>query len=151
MHVEFGELIEMASEHSSSEPALHEMTPATISSGLVPNLPPLTSFVPPIRTYWDLLFQPMFDELLNPSLSIDPSAPEVIALIVEVVAPEPAASTVISNDFKDENHDLDVAHMNNDPFFGISISENVFETSSSSDVIPTVVHTTAPNSEHVNK
>nr|GEV68151.1 retrovirus-related Pol polyprotein from transposon TNT 1-94 [Tanacetum cinerariifolium] len=32
------------------EPALHEMTPATISSGLVPNPPPSTPFVPPLRT-----------------------------------------------------------------------------------------------------
>nr|GEW00797.1 retrovirus-related Pol polyprotein from transposon TNT 1-94 [Tanacetum cinerariifolium] len=41
--------------------------------------------------------------------------------------------------------------MNNDPFFGISIPKNVSEASSSSDVIPIVVHTAAPNSEHVNK
>ncbi|GJT47289.1 hypothetical protein Tco_0956004 [Tanacetum coccineum] len=32
-------LTAMASEHSSSGPALHEMTPTTISSGLVPNPP----------------------------------------------------------------------------------------------------------------
>ncbi|GKB31246.1 integrase, catalytic region, zinc finger, CCHC-type containing protein [Tanacetum coccineum] len=50
-----------------------------------------------------------------------------------------------------ENHDLDVAHMNNDPFFGIPIPENVFEASSSLDVIPTIVHTAAPNSEHITK
>ncbi|GKC77679.1 hypothetical protein Tco_1128453 [Tanacetum coccineum] len=49
-----------------------------------------------------------------------------------------------------ENHDLDVAHMNNDLFFGILILENDSEASSS-DVIPTIVHTTAPNSEHVTK
>ncbi|GKF76723.1 retrovirus-related pol polyprotein from transposon TNT 1-94, partial [Tanacetum coccineum] len=60
-------------------------------------------------------------------------------------------SPVISNDFKEENHDLDVAHMNNDLFFGILIPENDSEESSSSDVIPTIVHTAAPNSEHVNK
>ncbi|GJU05974.1 hypothetical protein Tco_1122404 [Tanacetum coccineum] len=36
-------------------------------------------------------------------------------------------------------HDLDVAHMNNDPFFGIPILENDSEASSSSEVIPTVV------------
>nr|GFA08416.1 hypothetical protein [Tanacetum cinerariifolium] len=41
--------------------------------------------------------------------------------------------------------------MNNDPFFGISILENVSEASSSSNVIPIVVHTASPNSEHVNK
>nr|GEY15846.1 retrovirus-related Pol polyprotein from transposon TNT 1-94 [Tanacetum cinerariifolium] len=38
--------------------------------------------------------------------------------------------------------------MNNDPFFRIPIPENDSE-SSSSDVIPTVVHTTAPNSKHI--
>ncbi|GKB56706.1 retrovirus-related pol polyprotein from transposon TNT 1-94 [Tanacetum coccineum] len=56
IHVDFDELTAMASEHSSSGPALHEMTPATISSGLVPNPPPLTPFVPPSRTDWDILF-----------------------------------------------------------------------------------------------
>ncbi|GJU35958.1 integrase, catalytic region, zinc finger, CCHC-type containing protein [Tanacetum coccineum] len=93
IHVDFDELTAMASEHSSLEPALHEMTPATISSGLVPNPPPSTPFVPPSRTDWDLLFQPLFDELLNPPSSVDRPAPEVIAPIAEVVAPEPAAST----------------------------------------------------------
>nr|GEW33778.1 retrovirus-related Pol polyprotein from transposon TNT 1-94 [Tanacetum cinerariifolium] len=77
----------------SSELALHEITPTTISSGLVPNLPPSTPFVPPSRTGWDILFQPLFDELLTPSPSVDHPAPEVIAPIDEVVAPEPAAST----------------------------------------------------------
>ncbi|GJX27840.1 retrovirus-related pol polyprotein from transposon TNT 1-94 [Tanacetum coccineum] len=178
IHVDFDELTAMASEHSSLEPALHEMTPVIISSGLVPNPPPSTPFVPPLRTDWGLLFQPLFNELLNPPSSVDHPAHEVIALIVKAVAPEPAASTgspssmtvdqdapstsnsqtlletqspVISNNVEEENHDLDVAHMNNDPFFGILIPENDFEESSSSDVIPTIVHTAAPNSEHVAK
>ncbi|GJY15568.1 retrovirus-related pol polyprotein from transposon TNT 1-94, partial [Tanacetum coccineum] len=56
IHVDFDELTAMASEHSSSGPVLHEMTPATISSGLVPNPPPSTSYVPPSRTNWDILF-----------------------------------------------------------------------------------------------
>ncbi|GJU04698.1 integrase, catalytic region, zinc finger, CCHC-type containing protein [Tanacetum coccineum] len=108
----------------------------------------------------DILFQPLFDELLNPPSSVDHLTPEVIALIAEVVALEPATSTgspssttvnkdapspshsqttpetqspVISNDVEEENHDLDVAHMNNDPFFGILILENNYEASSSSD------------------
>ncbi|GKC02563.1 retrovirus-related pol polyprotein from transposon TNT 1-94 [Tanacetum coccineum] len=79
----------MASEHSSLEPALHEMTPATISSGLVPNPPPSTPFVPPSRTDWDLLFQLLFDELLNPPSSIDCPAPKVIAPIAEVTKDHP--------------------------------------------------------------
>nr|GEU37461.1 hypothetical protein [Tanacetum cinerariifolium] len=73
----------MASEHSSSRPALNEMTPATISSGLVQKSSSSTPYVPPLRNDWDLLFQPMFDELLNPPPSVDHQAPEVIALIVD--------------------------------------------------------------------
>ncbi|GJY22964.1 retrovirus-related pol polyprotein from transposon TNT 1-94 [Tanacetum coccineum] len=89
--VDFDELMTMASEHISLEPALHEMTPATISLRLVPNPHPLTPFVPPSRTDWDILFQSLFDELLNPPSSVD-RPPEVIAPIAEVVALEPAAS-----------------------------------------------------------
>ncbi|GKD82468.1 retrovirus-related pol polyprotein from transposon TNT 1-94 [Tanacetum coccineum] len=142
----------MASKHSSLEPALHEMTHATISSELVPNPPHSTPFVPPSRTDWDILFQLLFDELLNPPPSIDPPAPEFITLNAAVVAPAPAesisspSSTIVDQDAPSPN----VAHMNNDLFFGIPIPKNDFE-SSSSNVIPTVVHTAAPNSEHVNK
>nr|GFD06426.1 hypothetical protein [Tanacetum cinerariifolium] len=83
----------MASEQSSSGPALHEMTPTTISSGLVPKPTSSTTFVPPSRNEWDLLFQPLFDELLTPPTSVDPPAPKVIAPIDEVVALELAEST----------------------------------------------------------
>ncbi|GKC51545.1 retrovirus-related pol polyprotein from transposon TNT 1-94 [Tanacetum coccineum] len=61
IHVDIDELTAMASEHSSLGPALHEMTPATISLGLMPNPPPLTPFIPPSRSNWDMLFQPLFD------------------------------------------------------------------------------------------
>ncbi|GJT21512.1 retrovirus-related pol polyprotein from transposon TNT 1-94 [Tanacetum coccineum] len=54
IHVDFDELTAMASEHSSSGPALHEITPATISSRLVPHPHPSTQFVPPSRTDWDM-------------------------------------------------------------------------------------------------
>ncbi|GKF11315.1 retrovirus-related pol polyprotein from transposon TNT 1-94, partial [Tanacetum coccineum] len=164
--IDFNELTVMAYEHSSSRPALHEMTPVTINLGLLPNPPLSTPFVPASRTNWDILFQPLFDELLNPPSSVDRPDPEVIAPIAEVVALEPAASTgspssttvdqdapshsnsrttpktqspIIPNNVEEENHDLDVAHMNNDPFFGIQILENNYEASSSSDVIPTIV------------
>ncbi|GJV05184.1 retrovirus-related pol polyprotein from transposon TNT 1-94 [Tanacetum coccineum] len=56
IHVDFDELTAMASEHSSSGPALHEMTPVSLSSGLVPNPSPSTPFVPPSRSDWDLMF-----------------------------------------------------------------------------------------------
>ncbi|GJT02543.1 integrase, catalytic region, zinc finger, CCHC-type containing protein [Tanacetum coccineum] len=152
--IDFDELTTMASEHSSLGPALHEMTPATISSELVPNPPPSTPFVPPSRTDWDMLFQPLFDELLNPSPSVDHPTPKVVAPIDEVAAPVPAVSTdspfsttvdqdapspsksqttpdtqppVIPNDVEEDNHDIEVAHMGNDPYFGIPILEVPFD------------------------
>ncbi|GKA54846.1 retrovirus-related pol polyprotein from transposon TNT 1-94 [Tanacetum coccineum] len=77
------ETIHVDFEHSNSGPALHEMTPAIISLGLVSNPPPSTLFVPPLRTDWDILFQLMFDELLTPPPSVDLPAPEFIAPIDE--------------------------------------------------------------------
>nr|GEV76803.1 hypothetical protein [Tanacetum cinerariifolium] len=99
----------------------------------------------------DILLQPLFDELLTPPPSVDLPDPEVIALIAEVEAPEPAESTSLPSliNVNQDAPSLNVAHMNNDPF-GILIPDNDSK-SSSSDVIPTVVHTAAPNSEHVTK
>nr|GEW41569.1 hypothetical protein [Tanacetum cinerariifolium] len=74
----------MASEQSSSGPALNDMSPGTISSGLVRTSSSSTSYVPPSRNNWDLLFQPMFDELLNLHPSVVNQAPEVIAPIAEM-------------------------------------------------------------------
>ncbi|GJW26657.1 putative ribonuclease H-like domain-containing protein [Tanacetum coccineum] len=48
--------------------------------GLVSKPPSSTPFVPPSRSDWDLLFQPMFDESLSPPPNVDcPKQPEVIA------------------------------------------------------------------------
>ncbi|GJS55178.1 putative ribonuclease H-like domain-containing protein [Tanacetum coccineum] len=176
--IDFNELTAMASEHSSSGPALHEMTPATISSGLVPNPPPSTPFVSPSRSNWDLLFQPLFDELLTPSPNVDYPVLEVVALIHKVEAPVLAVSTgspsstnvdqdtpspsnsqttpetqssIIPNDVEKDNHDLDVAHMNNDPYFGILIPEVPSDQSSSTDSIHTIVHPDHQISEHNSK
>nr|GFC60941.1 hypothetical protein [Tanacetum cinerariifolium] len=85
IHVDFDELTGMVSEQSSSGPALQEMTPTTISSGLVQKPLSSTSYVPPMRNDWDLLFQPLFDELLNPPPSVDNQDAEVIAPIIEVI------------------------------------------------------------------
>nr|GEZ33992.1 retrovirus-related Pol polyprotein from transposon TNT 1-94 [Tanacetum cinerariifolium] len=81
IHVDFDELTTMASEQSSSGPALNETTPATFSSRLVQKSSSSTPYVPPSRNDWDFLFQPMFDELLNPPPSVDHQAAQVIAPI----------------------------------------------------------------------
>nr|GEV88227.1 hypothetical protein [Tanacetum cinerariifolium] len=142
IHVDFDELTAMASEHSSSGLILHEMTPVTICSGVVPNIPLSTPFVPPSRTDWDILFQLLFDELLTPSPSVDHPAPEVIAPIAEVVAPEPVASTGSPSSTTVDQDALspNVAHMNNNPFFGIPIPEVPSDQSSSTNFIHTTVH-----------
>ncbi|GKA86859.1 hypothetical protein Tco_0808570 [Tanacetum coccineum] len=176
--IDFDELTVMTSEQSNSGPALHEMTPATIRSGLMPNPPPSTQFVPPSRTDWDILFQPLFDELLTPPPSVDHPTSEVIAPIAELVAPEPAASTgspssivvdqdapspcnsqttletqspIILNDVEEDNHDLNAAHIYNDLYFGIPIPEVPSDQSSLTDSINTIVHPDHQSSEHNSK
>nr|GEV11141.1 retrovirus-related Pol polyprotein from transposon TNT 1-94 [Tanacetum cinerariifolium] len=105
---------------------------------------PSTSYVPPLRNDWDLLFQPMFDELLNLLPSVVNQALEVITPIAEVIPPVHADSTgspssttvdqdapstskshtpteiqssVIPQDVGDDNLDMEVAHMGNDSLF----------------------------------
>ncbi|GKD88470.1 integrase, catalytic region, zinc finger, CCHC-type containing protein [Tanacetum coccineum] len=178
IHVEFDELTAMDFKHSSLGPGLHEMTPATISSGLVLNPPSLTPFVPHSRTDWDLLFQPLFDELLTPSPSVDHPSPAIIAPIAKVVAPEPAASTstpssktvdqdapspsnsqttpetqspIIPNNVEEDNHDIEVAHIGNDPYFDIPIPEVPSDQSSSTDSIHIIMHPDHQIYEHNSK
>ncbi|GJW99222.1 retrovirus-related pol polyprotein from transposon TNT 1-94, partial [Tanacetum coccineum] len=145
---------------------------------LVPNPPPSTPFVPSSRTDWDIMFQPMFDELLTPPPSVDYPTTEVVAPIHEVVAPVPVVSTgspsstnvnqdapspshsqttpetqppVIPNDVEEDNHDIEITHMGNDPYFGIPIPEIPSDQSSSSDSIHTIVHPDHQISEHNSK
>nr|GFD10554.1 integrase, catalytic region, zinc finger, CCHC-type, peptidase aspartic, catalytic [Tanacetum cinerariifolium] len=66
------------------------MIPGTISSGLVQKPSSSTSYVPPTRNDWDLLYQPLFDELLNPPPSVDNQDAEVIAPITELQLHEQA-------------------------------------------------------------
>nr|GEZ25640.1 hypothetical protein [Tanacetum cinerariifolium] len=92
-----------------------------------------TPYVPPLRNDWDLLFQPMFDELLNPPPSVDTQAPEVIASIADTT-PE-TQSSILPQDVEEGIHDIEVAHIRNDPLFGVPILE-VTSAQSSSMVSP---------------
>nr|GEX19079.1 hypothetical protein [Tanacetum cinerariifolium] len=125
--IDFDDLTAMASEQSSSGPTLNEITPATISLGLVPKLSSSTPYVPPLRNDLDLLFQPLFDELLTPPPSVDLPAPKVIAPIADVIPPVQAESTDVEEDI----HDIEVTHMRNDLLFGVPIPEVTFAQSSS--------------------
>ncbi|GJU65953.1 retrovirus-related pol polyprotein from transposon TNT 1-94 [Tanacetum coccineum] len=141
IHVDFDELTAMASEQSSLEPALHDMNPAT----------------------------PMFNEFFSPPDSVASPVPVVEApapvdstglpssTSVDQDAPSPSTSQstqqlqsqVIPLSAEEETHDLEVAHMSNDPYFGILIPDTISEEYSSSDVIPIIVHSDAPISEHL--
>ncbi|GJT46517.1 hypothetical protein Tco_0955232, partial [Tanacetum coccineum] len=119
-----------------------------------------------------------FDELLTPLPSVDLPAPEVIAPIDEVVAlvlavstsspsstivnqdaPSPSKSQttpetqppVIPNDVEEDNHDIEVAHMGNDLYFGIPIPEVPSDQSSSTDSIHIIAHPDHQSFEHNSK
>nr|GFC76702.1 Gag-Pol polyprotein [Tanacetum cinerariifolium] len=121
---------------SSSGPALQEMTPGTISSGLVQKSSSSTSYVPPSRNDWDLLFQPMFDELLNPPPSVDNQAAEVIAPIAEVIPQVDDDSTT---------------HMGNDPLLGVPLTEVTSGQSSSTAPPQSNVQPNHPMTHHNSK
>ncbi|GKA69700.1 retrovirus-related pol polyprotein from transposon TNT 1-94, partial [Tanacetum coccineum] len=150
IHVTFDELTVMASKQFGSGPEPQLLTPGILSSGLVPNPPSPTPYVPPTKKDWDTLFQPMFDEYFNPPSSVASSVPAV-------VAPNPAdstdspSSTSINQDAPSpkEFHDIEIAILDNDPFFGVTIPEPNSKESSSRDVIPTNVHSVNQPPEHL--
>nr|GEX01461.1 hypothetical protein [Tanacetum cinerariifolium] len=67
-----------------SGPALNEMTPETLSSGLVPQPPSSTPFVRPTRDDWDTMLQSLFDEYFRPPPCVDHLVHEVAALFFAV-------------------------------------------------------------------
>nr|GEY45970.1 hypothetical protein [Tanacetum cinerariifolium] len=117
IHVDFDELTSMASEQLSSGPALNEMTPRTISSGLVPitslstvdnqtpeAIAPIAEVIPP--GYVDSTGSPS-------STTVEQDAPSTS----NSPTPTETQSSVIPQDVEDDNLDMEVAHMGNDPLF----------------------------------
>ncbi|GJX09296.1 retrovirus-related pol polyprotein from transposon TNT 1-94, partial [Tanacetum coccineum] len=106
------------------------------------------------------------------------ASPEVVAPINDVIAPVLADSTgspssttvdqdapspsnsqttpaieppIILNDVEEDNHDIEVAHTGNDPYFGVPILEIPSDQSSSSGSIHTIMHPNHQISEHNSK
>ncbi|GKE51574.1 retrovirus-related pol polyprotein from transposon TNT 1-94, partial [Tanacetum coccineum] len=121
IHVDFDELTAMASEHSSSGPALHEMTPATI-------------IIAPIAEV--VALEPAGSTGSPSSTTVDQDAPSPSN---SQTTPE-TQPPVIPNDVEEDNHDIEIRHMGNDPYFGIPIPEVHSDQSSSSDIIHIIVH-----------
>ncbi|GJS35827.1 retrovirus-related pol polyprotein from transposon TNT 1-94 [Tanacetum coccineum] len=128
IHVDFDELTAMATEQSSSEPALHEMTPGTIIPTVIAPEPADPTSTPS-------------------STSIDQDAPSLSTS----QTPQELQSPVIHSGVKEEFHNIKVAHFDNDPFFGVLILESNSEESSLRNVIPTNVHSVNQSPENLRK
>ncbi|GJQ91047.1 retrovirus-related pol polyprotein from transposon TNT 1-94 [Tanacetum coccineum] len=92
----------------------------------------------------------MFDEFFSPPARIDSPVP-VEETPAPVESTDSPSSTTVDQDTPSpkESHDLEVAHMSNNPYFGIPIPETIYAESSSLDVISTTMHSDAPISEHL--
>nr|GFB91939.1 hypothetical protein [Tanacetum cinerariifolium] len=98
IHVQFDELTEpMAPVHLSTRSTPNFLTPGQISSGLVPNPVPATPYAPLTNKELEILFQPMFDEYLEPLRAERPGSPAqaVQAPVTSVGTP---LSTTIDQD-----------------------------------------------------
>ncbi|GJU57830.1 retrovirus-related pol polyprotein from transposon TNT 1-94 [Tanacetum coccineum] len=159
IHIQFNELTEqMAHVQLSTGPAPTFLMPGQISLGLVPNPVPAAPYVPPTNKEWEILFQPMFDEFLEP-----PRAERPVSLAPAVSVPVNSASTpsstTIDQDAPSPCHspsysalqspslhqgvavestlmeDNPFAPIDNDPFINVFALEPTFEASSSGDLI----------------
>nr|GEW60104.1 hypothetical protein [Tanacetum cinerariifolium] len=101
IHVDFDELTAMASEQSSSGPALNEMTPATITQAESTSSPSSTTI-----------------DQDAPSPSKSQTTPKT-------------QSFVIPQDVEEDIHDIEVAHIGNDQLFSVPIPEDTSAQSSS--------------------
>nr|GEU33234.1 hypothetical protein [Tanacetum cinerariifolium] len=71
--------VDYAPVKKASGHGLQCMTPATSSSGLVPNTISQQPCIPPNRDDWNHLFQPMFDEYFTPPAIVVPLIQEAVA------------------------------------------------------------------------
>ncbi|GKE34151.1 retrovirus-related pol polyprotein from transposon TNT 1-94, partial [Tanacetum coccineum] len=101
IHVDFDEMTAMASEHSSSGPALYEMTLVTIKLEVIAPIP----------------------KAVAPEHVVSTSLPSSTTVDQDASSPSNSHTTqetqtpIISHDVEEDNHDIEVAHMGNDPYF----------------------------------
>ncbi|GJY67771.1 retrovirus-related pol polyprotein from transposon TNT 1-94 [Tanacetum coccineum] len=158
IHVQFDELTEqMAPVQLSTGPAPTFLTPGQISSGLVPNPVPAAPYVPPTNKELEILFQPMFDEYLEPPRVERPVSPAP-AVPIPVNSAGTPSSTTIDQDAPSPSHSPSSSALqspsihqgvaaestlveenpftpvDNDPFINIFAPEPTSEASSSGDV-----------------
>ncbi|GJS77280.1 retrovirus-related pol polyprotein from transposon TNT 1-94 [Tanacetum coccineum] len=106
IHLQFDELSEpMALMQFSTGPAPTFLMPGLISSGFVPNSVPAVPYVPPTNKEMEILFQPMFDEYLEP-LRVKKSVSPALAVLVPVNSAGSPSSTTIDQDAPSPSHSL---------------------------------------------
>ncbi|GKB48425.1 retrovirus-related pol polyprotein from transposon TNT 1-94, partial [Tanacetum coccineum] len=95
IHVQFDELTKhMAPVQLSTGPAPTFLMPGQISSGLTPNPVPAAPYVPPTNKELEILFQPMFDEYLEPPRVKRPVSPALAVLVLVNSAGTPSSTTI---------------------------------------------------------
>ncbi|GKD84810.1 retrovirus-related pol polyprotein from transposon TNT 1-94 [Tanacetum coccineum] len=117
------------------------------------------------------MFQPMFDEYLNPPPSVDRQVTAVPAPELVISSGTPSSTTiyqdapssctsqttpktpspVIPLSAEEADHDIEVAHMDNNPFVEFLILESSFEESYTQVVIPNHVHSINQPPKHINR
>nr|GEW55666.1 retrovirus-related Pol polyprotein from transposon TNT 1-94 [Tanacetum cinerariifolium] len=161
IHVQFDELTEqMAPVHLGTGPAPNLLTPGQISSGLIPNLVPATPYAPPTNKELEILFQPMFNEYLEPPRTERPvppaqavqapvnSAGTPSSITIDKDAPSlsisPSSSALQSHSLHqgiaaepNYREDHTVAPVDNNPFVNVFAPEPHSEASSSRDISST--------------
>ncbi|GJZ31738.1 hypothetical protein Tco_0576785 [Tanacetum coccineum] len=158
IHVQFDELTEqMAPVQLSTGPAPFFLMPGQISSGLVPNSVPAALYVPPTNKELEILFQPMFNEYLEPP-RVERPVSHAPAVSVPVNLAGTPSSTTIDQDAPSPSHspsssalqspslhqgvaadttlmeDNPFAPVDNHPFINVFALEPSSEASSSGDL-----------------
>ncbi|GJR93721.1 retrovirus-related pol polyprotein from transposon TNT 1-94 [Tanacetum coccineum] len=175
IHVQFNELSEqMAPVQLSIGPTPTFLMPGHISSGLVPNMVPAAPYVPPTNKDLEILFQPIFDEYLEPPRVERPvsPAPAVSVLVnsagtpsfttIDQDAPSPShspSSSILQSPslhqgIADEStlmKDSPFAPVDNDPFINVFALEPSFEASSSGDLSSTESPYVTQTLQHLEK
>ncbi|GJV09065.1 retrovirus-related pol polyprotein from transposon TNT 1-94 [Tanacetum coccineum] len=132
IHVQFDDLSKpMAPVQLGTGPAPSLLTPRKISSGIVPNPVPWQPPMPtPTNKELKILFQPMFDEYLEPPRVERTLSPTTVLVISAVTFfyyhRSRSGSTIIK--------DNPFAHASNDPFVNVFALEPSSKASSSGDV-----------------
>nr|GEY38783.1 retrovirus-related Pol polyprotein from transposon TNT 1-94 [Tanacetum cinerariifolium] len=175
IHVQFDELTEpMVHVQLGTGPAPNFLMPGQISSGLVPNTVPVTPSAPPTNKELEILFQPMFDEYLEPPRAerpVPPTQAEPASVnsagtpssnTIDQDAPTPSISPsslalqshslhqgiAAEPNFMEEHTD---ALVNNPPFVNVFAPEPHSEATSSGDISSTDSPYVSQTLHHLNK